>query len=170
MTQAVTSSVAVELAWLLSEADELDTPKAESYRRFFHSFASGSGSGQANKLFRDSRSLSASATETLDFDGLTENLMGESRSVAFSTVRALLVMNTSTPADSILTISTSGTDDPLVALFGDAAGTQKLGPGDAWLFTRRLAGVTVNSSHKDVKFTNADDDAACTYDLIVLGT
>lgn len=170
MTQALTSSVAVELAWLLSEADDLDTPKVEAYRRVFHSFASGSGSGQANKLFRDSRSLAASASETLDLSALTENIIGDSRTVAFATVRALLVVNTSTPSDSILTVTTSGTSDPLTALFGGAAGTQKLGPGDAWLFTRRLAGITVDSGNKDLKFTNSDNDATTTYDLIIIGT
>ena len=170
MANTLYATFDVGASWLLEESDDLDAPKVSSYRRFLQQFQPGSGSGQVTKLFRDSRSLSASASETLDLSALVENVLAETRVISFTTVRGIMVIATSTPADAVLTITTVGTSDGFDSLFGGAAGSTRLGPGDVFAWTRRLAGAGVDSGNKDLKFTNDDADAAATYDVVIVGT
>ncbi len=127
-------------------------------------FQSGSGSGQINKLFADTRTLADGANEELDLAGALTDPFGAS--LTFTKVKVLAIKNKS----ATQTLSVGGAAaNAWSALFGDATDILKIAPSSMALLVCDPAGVAVTAATADLLKIANSAGAAADYDIIVLG-
>lgn len=125
-------------------------------------WATGTGSGQANQWFSDQRTVTASL-ENLDLYGGLTNAFGET--INLVTIKQILIYNRSTTSGEILTISGSA----LTNLLGGTSPTVKIGPSGVWTQSSPIDGYAITNSSGDVLTVNPGANTI-TYDLFILGT
>lgn len=125
----------------------------------------GTGSGQADLFFADTRTLSASATESLDLAGGLTDAFGAS--LTFVEIVALLI---TADAGNTNNVEVGGAaSNAWAALFGDATDKVKLKPG-ASLMLACETGYAVTAGTGDLlKIANGGSGTAVTYTLTLIG-
>ena len=137
------------------------------------SFADGTGNDQANRIYRASRSLAASASEDIDlydFSGATD---AHGRIFALAKVKALAIRNTSNANSSTLTVG-AASSNPWTGPLGGTSPTVTLTPGDSAAGILLLVNgdgwtVTDASAHL-LKVLNNDGTNTATYEICVVGS
>lgn len=128
--------------------------------------ATGSGSGQANQVFSDQRTLAASATETLDLSGVLTNALGAA--IAFTAVKAIFIRAAAANTNNVVVGAAAA--DQFVAGFGDTDQTWSIPPGGFILVSAPAAGWAVAGGSTDkLKIANSGGTTGVTYDIIVVG-
>jgi hypothetical protein len=149
-----------------SNAQDLGTGAYTLSRVLAIALANGTSTGQANAMVSDRRTLSAGASETLDFSPST--LAGMFNTPTFTAIKALAVLAASSNSNDVwVTRPTNGI--PIFAASGDrvaipAGGALAL----AWPSN---AGIVVTAGTGDLlDIGNSGGGSSVTYDLVVLGT
>jgi hypothetical protein len=133
----------------------------------------GSGTGQADVVWDDERTLAASASETLDLTALTDAFGG---AIDLTKVKALLVF--ADPSNTNDVQVGGGSSNAFEACFGDETdytpGTYDspfaiVKPGGMFLVVAPAAGYTVDSTHKLLKVKNSAGTTSVKYDIVVIG-
>lgn len=129
--------------------------------------ADGTGADQGNNVFADERTLAASASESLDLAGGLTNGLGAV--LNFLAIKAILVVAAAGNANNVV-IGGAGLN-AFVGPFADATDKLVLGPGDAFLLTRRAAaGMPVTAGSADIlQIANSGAGSAVTYRIILIG-
>jgi hypothetical protein len=135
-----------------SHTNVLDLGTATFPLNLLHSLslADGTGAGLADRIFSDTRTLSASATEDLDLSGSLTNAFG---TVTFARIKAVLVV-----------ASTDNTNN----VNGDGLSVR---PGGIFMWACSDAtGVAVTAGTGDLlTLTNSAGSTSVTYSIIVIG-
>ena len=146
---------------------DLGTPVAQLEKTLKLALADGSGNNQANKVFSDTRTLTASASENLDFAGTLIDALGVT--LTFATIKALLVVSRSYNTNSVIigNAASAGWQGP----FGALTHTIEIRPGGAALFVAPNTGWTVTATTADqFKVLNGGAGSSVDYDIVVIGT
>lgn len=129
-------------------------------------FANGVGANQANVIWSDRRTLSASTTEDLDLAG---GGLVDAFGVAVAPVKLRAVVISSASAN-VQNITLFG-DANSVPLLNTAATTVTLQPGGLYVFTApAVAGVAVTAGTGDIIQVANGAGVSITYDVIIIGT
>jgi hypothetical protein len=163
---ALSTRVSMDLAATLTSALDLTSPSAPlTYKRDLI-WGSGTGASQADKVWSDQRTLTASSTEDLDLAGgsLTDALGG---SLTFARVRALLIYAASGNTNNVVV----GGDSNALLFGGAAAHTVTVRPGGLFfLAAPDSTGYVVTASTGDIlQVANSGAGTSVTYDIIVIG-
>lgn len=166
MATTLSGNIGVTLAFDYQKIDDfnnvLDSPS------FSYAFAlvDGTGAGQAQKFFRDRRTVTTGANDDLDLSGTLTDAFGET--LAFTAIKGILIY--SVPENSTnLTVGLSSA--PFVSWLGGT--TPTLGPiipgGMFFLYRPDAAGYAVTATTADIlRITNAAG-ASATYEIILVG-
>lgn len=128
-------------------------------------FANGTGSGQANAMFSDLRSLSSGASEDLDLAGSLVDAHGNT--LTFATIKAIIIEN---PTENTVDITIGGASaTQFVGPFGAATHTVATRPGGFSAFVAPKTGWTVTGGSVDLLKVLAGA-AASTYRIHIIGT
>lgn len=133
----------------------------------------GSGLDQANRVYGDAGSLSATASvnyDLYDFGGATDT---EGNTYALSKIRAIGVRNNATEADSILRVGGEGSGAAFNSINGsDAVHIADIPPGgELMIVGPSAAGFAVaDSTNHLLSLTNQNAAAALAYDIVVVGS
>lgn len=128
-------------------------------------FTSGTGANQADLVFADTRTLSASGTEDLDLAGALADAFG-----ATLTMAEIVGVIVSADAANTNNVVVGDATQP-VGLFGGTNPTVAVKPGGVFaLFAPNASGqCTVGAgSTDDLKITNSAGSTSVTYTVIVL--
>ena len=129
----------------------------------------GTTAGAADLMFSDRRTLSASATESLDLAGGVTDFAGNS--LTFAKVKVLLVTASSANTNSVL-VGGAGSN-PWTGLL-NSTGWLTLRPGDSFIYVANNAVATgcpvVGGSDDILLVANATSGSSVTYDIAVIGT
>src|SRR5262245_17367979 len=129
--------------------------------------ASGTASGQADKVWRDTRSVATGATDSLDLAGTLTNSYGET--TTFVKIKAVFAV---AAAGNTTTLQAARPASNGVALFGAASGSlAAVGAGGiiiAW--ADPVTGVTVTAGTGDLLSVINSAGATAAYDIIIVGT
>lgn len=129
-------------------------------------FANGTGSGQANALFADQRTLGASATENLDLSGALLDPFGTT--LLFTTVKALKVCAAATNVNNVV-VGGAGSNT-FIGVFSDPTDKVAIRPGGCFVWVAPQTGATVTPGTGDILLVaNSGGTTGVTYDVIVLG-
>jgi hypothetical protein len=164
----LTSRVTVELTGLLTAALDFTTPSSSVDIRQQVDMATGTGAGQADKIWTDQRTLTASSTEDLDLVGtLTDAFLG---TISLARVRAILVRAAAANTNNVIVGGASATQ--WAALLG-TTGTVTLRPGSLFVAVAGAADatgyVTAAGATDLLKVANSSSGTSVTYDIAVIG-
>lgn len=130
-------------------------------------YTNGTATGQVDRVFTDTRTLTASATENLDLAGALVDAFGAT--LTFVTIKAVIIKAALANANDVL-VSRGATNG--VALFtAVSAGLAGLKPGGAFAWFAGGAGLAVTPATGDlIVITNSAGGTSVNYDVIILGT
>jgi hypothetical protein len=131
------------------------------------SLGNGTGTNQASRLFSDTRTLAASATENLDLAGVLTDPFGNV--LTFATVK---VMKFCAAAANVNNVVIGGAAvNGFVGPFGAAPHTLAVRPGGCFVWVAPQTGAAVTPGTGDLlQVANSGAGTSVTYDVIILGT
>lgn len=129
-------------------------------------FANGAGASQAQYLWRDTRTLTASATENLDLAAVLIDAFGNA--LTFATIKGILI---TAAAGNTNDVVVGGAASNAFLLFGDATDTISVKPGGFFAICNPAAnGYPVTAATGDIlKIANSSGSTSVTYDIVIFG-
>lgn len=162
---ALASRLSLKLESTLTSALDLVSVTAPLVYSSQIDLATGTGLGQADMQWSDTRTLSASGTEDLDLAGSLTGPLGTT--LTFARVKLLLVKAAAGNTNDVV-LSRAAAGIPLLAATGDALPVK---PGGLFLWVApTAAGIVVTPTTADtITVTNSAGTTGVTYDIVVLG-
>jgi hypothetical protein len=128
--------------------------------------AAGSGTGQADRIFTDTRTLAASATENLDLAGSLTDAFGAT--ITFARIKLVLVTAAVANTNNVNVIRESTNGVPLFLALADGIPVRP-GGGFAWWAPDATAVAVTASTGDLLTVTNSAAGTSVTYDIVVIG-
>ena len=151
---------------LTSNLDLKTASAALSFQRGF-ALADGTGSAQADKIWDDTRAITASGTDDIDLAGALTDAFGAA--LTFVTVKGIFVSAAATNTNNVIIGAAAATQ--FVGPFGANTHTIAVKPGQFFAITAGLTGWAVGAGATDLlRFTNSGAGTSVTYDVVILGT
>ena len=149
-----------------TRALDLGTPAYQLSKTIEIALTSGTGAGQADLMFTDTRTVAASGTDALDLAGSLTDAYGNT--LTFVELRAVLVTAASGNTNSVRINRPSSNGVPLFLAAGDGIDVP---PGGTFLWSCPADGkVTVTASTGDLlNIDNSSSGTSVTYDVVILG-
>lgn len=137
---------------------------SDTYR---HTFTDGTGLDQVDRIYTEQRTLTASATTTLDLAGSLADPFGAT--ITFARIKAILVFAATANTNNVIMGATGA--NQFVGPFGDASDSISTKPGGTTvLIAPDATGWPVTAGTGDnLKFANSAGSTSVTYDLVILG-
>lgn len=129
--------------------------------------SSGTGSGQAQQLFSDTRTLAASATENLDMAGSLVDAFGTT--LTFATIKVVKICAAAANTNNVV-VGGAGSNT-FVGMFSAATDKIAVRPGGCFVWVAPQTGATVTAGTGDILLiANSGAGTSVTYDVILIGT
>jgi hypothetical protein len=162
---ALQATVKASLSATLTAAADLAAPNAKIADAIDILFTDGTGLGQADRIWQDTRTLPASATEDLDLSGALTNALGAT--AIFARIKAILVKAAAGNTNNV-NVTRAAAGVPLFLATGDGLPVK---PGGAFLWVAPDAtGIAVTATTADtLTLTNSAGATSVTYDILILG-
>lgn len=163
------SRVTMELIATLTSSTDFSTPAAPYDLRQQFDYTSGTGAGQADRIWVDQRTLAASTTEDIDLAGGVTDPFGAA--ITFVKIKALLIRAAGTNTNNV--VVGAAASNAWAALLG-TTGTLTIRPGMAFkvaVSTADATGLAVVAGTGDLlKVANSGAGTGVTFDIGVIGT
>lgn len=128
--------------------------------------SNGTGASQADMIFTDTRTLTASSTENLDLAGSLTDAYGTT--MTFARIKALIVTAASGNTNDVQVTRPASNGVPVFMAAGDGIAVRPNGLF-AWA-CQDATGVAVTASTGDLlTFTNSAGSTSVTYTVIIIG-
>jgi hypothetical protein len=165
---AVTANVSVGVSGSQTSALDLGTATFPFAASGGAAYSSGTGAGQVDRVFTDTRTLSASATEDLDLAGSLTDAFGAT--ITFARIKAIFVQAASANTNNVQVTRPASNGVPWLMAAGDGIALRP-GAGQAWWSGAADAtGVAVTGGTGDlITFTNSAGTTTVSYTVVVLG-
>lgn len=164
---ALVSDISVKASLTETVAGDLQTTRAPiSYLKRIL-MASGTGADQADLVFTDTRTLSASATEDLDLRGSLLTPLGQA--AVLVKLKGIIVTAAAGNTNNVNVTRPASNGVPLFLAASDGIAVR---PGGcfAW-FARDATAIGTTAGTVDlITFTNSAGTTPVTYDVILIGT
>lgn len=167
MAAGVTADLSAQLQGVYTGANDLGTVSFSFNKRGLNRLTEGTAANKADKLFADTRTLSASATENLDLAGTLTDPFGAT--LTFATVKAIYIQASSSNTNNVC-VGGAGSNT-FAGPFDDATDKVCVKPGGVLLITAPGTGWTVTASTGDILLVaNSGSGTSVTYDVVIIGT
>lgn len=165
----LTSTLIVSAVTDLTNPNVLNAPRSELNLTKKVALASGTGAGQADRIYHAQRTLAASATEDLDLAGVLLDVFGAQ--ITFAKIKGMVVSAAAGNANNV--VLGAAATNPWTALLG-ATGTLVVRPGAVIGLAAGAAdaaGYAVVATTGDLlKVANSAGGSSVTYDIVLVGT
>jgi hypothetical protein len=163
---ALTTNLRLSLEAVLTDPVDLSTPDDTLDFDAVIRLATGTGAGQADRMWHDRRTLAASATENLDLAGVLVNGLGDTQT--FARLKAVVVRAAAANTNNVNVIREATNGVPLLLAAGDGVPVH---PDGLFVWVAPgAAGVVVTPSTGDlITFTNSGAGTSVTYDVVLIG-
>lgn len=164
---SVKAKISFAIAAVLAASGDLEAAESDlDYRRDW-TFENGTGDDQADRLWSDTRTLGASATETLDLAGVLADALGQTVTLADV---AGLVVKAAVGNTNPVVVGGAGAN-PWSAPFADPTDKVKVPRGGlfAWLAPKDGGGPVVGGTGDQLLIANGGGGSSVTYEIILLG-
>jgi hypothetical protein len=145
-------------------SNDLSAPEQTLKVKEILAYITGSGAGQAAIVFADTRTLAASASESLDLAGALSDAFGQS--ITFPSVKAILVKAHPDNVNNVVVGDAAA--NAFVGPMG-ATGTLILEPGDFALLASKTGFVVTPATGDLLKVANSGAGTGVTYDIVIIG-
>jgi hypothetical protein len=164
---ALSGSLRITLQALLSGTADIGSREQNVNYTVARPFSTGTGDGQTDLAFTDTRTLSASATENLDLAGGLTDALGNT--LTFASIKALIVVAAAGNTNDV--VVGGAASNAWAAPFGDATDAVKVPPGGVLVLADFGAtGFAVTAGTGDIlKVANGGSGTPVSYDLLIVG-
>lgn len=165
----LTSRIALTATAAQTATLDLGNAFAQLSKSYTVDLANGTAAGQADRVFHDTRTLAASATEDIDLAGVLADAFGAT--LTFARVKGLIVAAAAANTNNVIVGGASATQ--FVSWNGGATHTVTVRPGAVFALMAGAADatgyVTAAGSTDLLKIANSAGSTSVTYDLVVVG-
>jgi hypothetical protein len=165
---ALSSTIKLAVAANLTSVQDLGTASAPASLSSSVTLTTGTGAGQADKIFADTRTLAASATEDLDLAAVLTDGLGST--ITFARIKAVVVRASAENTNLVQVTRPASNGVPLFMAAGDGIA---LRPGETFgVFAgvEDAVGHVVTAGTGDLlTLTNSAGSTSVTYDVIIIG-
>jgi hypothetical protein len=165
----LTSRISLTASAAQTATLDLGTALAQLSKSYSVDLASGTAAGQADRIFHDTRTLAASATEDLDLAGVLTDAFGAT--LTFVRIKGLIVAAAAANTNNVIVGGASATQ--FVSWVGAATHTVTVRPGAVLALFAGAADstgyVTAAGSTDLLKIANSGGTTGVTYDVVVVG-
>lgn len=166
MPDTLVASINLDVKFTLTGDADLGV---ESYALPYNkriNFANGTGSGQANQVWTDTRTIAASTSENIDLAGVLTNALGST--VTLARVKAIII---AASASNVNNVVIGGNSNGLVNWVGNVNDVVNIRPGGfICLAAPDAIAYAVTASTGDIlQVANSGSGTPVTYDIIVIG-
>lgn len=163
---AVNTQISVQVIAEQTNPADLSTPTDPLTLIRTLSLVNGTGANQADRIFHDTRTITASATDSLDLAGVLTDKFGST--LTFAKLKALIVAASSANTNNVVVTRPATNGVPLFSAAGDACPVL---PGGHFWWMAPGAGVTVTATTGDlIDMVNSGGGSSVIYDVVILGT
>lgn len=162
---ALTATIKLSVQAKLTRTADFEAASSTIGHALSIALTEGTGAGQADVIWKDTRTLAASANESLDLAGSLTNIYGVT--AAFARIKAVIVtaaagntndVNVTRPANGVPMFLASGDGMPV-----------RPGGGFAWI-APDATGVVVTASTGDlINFANSAGSTSVDYSVTIIG-
>jgi hypothetical protein len=161
----VTATITTGISGSYVGPDELAPTAPLSYSART-AYTPGTTAGKCDRLFKDTRTVAASANDDLDLAGGVTDAFG--RTLTFVKVREIMIIATATNTNNVVV---GGGSNPFLGPFADATDKIVLAPGAQARITAPAAGWTVTAGTGDIlRIANSAGGTTVEYVIWVFGT
>ncbi len=165
----LTSRISVAASAMQTAALDLGTAQAQLSKSYVADLVNGTAAGQVDRIFHDTRTLAASATEDLDLAGVLVDAFGAT--LTFARIKGLIVAAASGNTNNVIVGGASATQ--FASWVGAATHTVNVRPGAVLALLAGSADatgyVTAAGSSDLLKIANSAGTSSVTYDIVLLG-
>jgi hypothetical protein len=164
---ALTTRLAVSLNAVQTSAKDLTTVRAPLDYAKALQLASGTAANQADQIFSDTRTLAASASETLDLTGTLVDALGAT--VTMARVKGIIVRAADGNTNDLLLGGAAS--NGFASWVGDATDKVKIKPGGLLvLMSPGATSYPVTAGTGDLlQLANSGAGTSVTYDVVIIG-
>lgn len=148
---------------------DLGSASAQIAKPYTIDLADGTAAGQANRIFHDTRTLAASATEDLDLAGVLTDAFGVS--LTFARIKGLIVSAAAANTNNV--ILGGAASNGFISWVGAATHTLTIRPGATLALMAGAAdatGYVVTAATADLlRVANSGAGTSVSYDVILVG-
>lgn len=166
---SLTSRISLAAAASQTATLDLGSAQAQLSKSYTVDLTDGTAAGQANRIFHDTRTLTASATEDIDLAGVLTDAFGAT--LTYVRVKGLIVAAAAANTNNVIVGGASATQ--FVSWNGGATHTVTVRPGAVFALFAGAADasgyVTAAGSTDLLKIANSAGSTSVTYDLVVIG-
>lgn len=167
MAAGVNADLSVQLRGTYTGANDLGSVSFAFNESALEQFTSGTTTGKADKLFSDTRTLAASATENLDLAGALSDPFGVT--TTFVKVKAIYIKAADGNTNSVV-VGGAGSNT-FTGPFADATDKLTIPPGGFVMLVHPGAGWTVTAATGDILLVaNSAAGTSVSYDVVIIGT
>ncbi len=165
----LTTHLTVTASALQAATLDLGTASAQLAKSYRVDLADGTTAGQANRIFHDTRTLAASASEDLDLAGVLTDAFGAA--LTFARIKGLIVAAAAGNSNNV--IVGGAASNQFVSWVGAGTHTVTVRPGAVLALMAGSAdatGYAVTAGTGDLlKIANSGGSTTVTYDIVVVG-
>ena len=145
------------------QTEDFNSGKDDHNIQVSQTWTDGTGNGQANRVFKDQRTVNASSNDDIDLNGggLIDTL---GQAVAWTKLRAIFINNLSSED-----LKLEGASSP-VGLFGADGDFINIPPYSMFCLTSKPGWTVTAGSTDTLRIANYNSTAAAIYDIRLLGS
>lgn len=163
---ALTANVKVSINATQTKTADFESATSVIAHALSVAFADGTAANQADRIWKDTRTLTASATEDLDFSGSLTDIYGAT--VAFADIRMILITADSANTNNVRVIRPASNG---LVLFAAASDEIVVRPGGAFFYVATdTTAIPVTAGTGDLlTITNSAGSTSVIYSITVIG-
>lgn len=163
---ALKTKILLQVIANLTDALDLSTVSDPLDYAYRDTLTSGTAADMADMLWHDTRTLTASATEDLDFAGSLTNAFGDTQT--FARIKGIVVAAASGNTNNVNVTRPASNGVPLFLAAGDGIAVRPGGIFSAFAPDATAYAVTAGTGDL-LTFTNSAGSTSVTYSIIVFG-
>lgn len=163
---ALDTKLKLSLSSLLTGATDLQPRSAPLSYAVTKALTNGTGANQADRVFSDQRTITASSTDSIDLSGSLTDAFGAT--VTFARVKLVLVTAAATNVNNVNVTRPASNGLPLFLAAGDGIAVR---PGGVFCWACTDAtGVAVTAGTGDLlDIVNSGAGSSVVYDVVIIG-
>jgi hypothetical protein len=163
---ALSANVKVSISATQTKTADFESASSAIALALAVAYADGTAASQADRIFKDTRTLTASATEDLDFSGSLTDIYGAT--VAFADIRVLFITADAANTNNVRVIRPASNG---LVLFAAASDEIAVRPGGCFLYVATdTTAIPVTAGTGDLlTLTNSAGSTSVTYSIVVIG-
>ena len=164
---SLTTAIATKILTKQTGTNDLGTVTFDMDKHDKTNLGTGTGSNQADLIFADTRTLTASGTEDLDLTGSLVDALGNT--LTFAKIKAISIKASSGNTNNV-TVSPAAANG-FLGPFNAAADLVSIPPNGSFMVTAPVGGWTVTAATADLlTIANSAAGTDVIYDIVIIGT